>query len=167
MKQTFGVKLLFPFLLSLVFISAAPTLTGRVIGISDGDTITILVNKKQHRIRLHGIEAPEKRQAYGKRAKQFTSDMVFGDTVTVITHGEDRYGRIVGEVILEDGRNLNRALVTSGLAWWYRKYAPGDTVLQKLGTGCTFRRCRLVVCTPIRCRLGSSAGGKEKRIRLK
>ncbi len=79
--------------------------TGRVVGVSDGDTITVLHNGKGERIRLHGIDCPEKRQAFGNRAKQFTSTLVFGKTVTVQVVDRDRYGRTVGVVLLPDGRS--------------------------------------------------------------
>ncbi len=83
----------------------AADFTGRVVGISDGDTITVLHNGKGERIRLHGIDCPEKRQAFGNRAKQFTSNLVFAKTVTVQVLDRDRYGRTVGVVLLPDGRS--------------------------------------------------------------
>ncbi len=100
----------------------AADFTGRVVGVTDGDTITVLHNGKGERIRLHGIGCPEKRQAFGNRAKQFTSTLVFGTTVTVQVVDRDRYGRTVGEVLLPDGRSLNHELVRAGLAWMYRRY---------------------------------------------
>jgi micrococcal nuclease len=106
--------------------------TGKVVGVSDGDTIKVLRLGKQVRVRLSGIDCPEKRQAFGKRAKRFTSDLVFAKIVTVKVMDIDRYKRIVGEVILEDGTNLNHALVRAGLAWWYQRYAPGDRTLERL-----------------------------------
>ncbi len=99
---------------------------------ADGDTITVLHSGKGKRIRLHGIDCPEKRQAFGKKAKQFTSGLVFGNTVTVTVMDVDRYGRTVGEVILPGGRVLNHELVRAGLAWWYRRYAPDDGTLAQL-----------------------------------
>ncbi len=114
-----------PLFLSLALITSqtfAADFTGRVVGVSDGDTITVLHNGKGERIRLHGIDCPEKRQAFGKRAKQFTSTLVFGKTVTVQVVDRDRYGRTVGEVLLPDGRSLNHELVRAGLAWMYRRY---------------------------------------------
>ena len=104
--------------------------SGRVVGISDGDTIKVLHNGKAEKIRLHGIDCPEKGQAYGLKAKQFTSEMVFGKTVTVQEQGLDKYGRTVGEVILPDGRSLNRELVAAGLAWWYRQYSKDGSLGQ-------------------------------------
>ncbi len=92
------------------------------MGVSDGDTITVLHKGKGERIRLHGIDCPEKRQAFGKRAKQFTSNLVFAKTVTVQAVDRDRYGRTVAEVLLPDGRSLNRELVKAGFAWMYRRY---------------------------------------------
>ena len=106
--------------------------TGRVVGISDGDTIKVLHNGKAEKIRLYGIDCPEKGQAFGTRAKQFTSELVFGKNVTIKDHGLDKYGRTVGDVILPDGRVLNRELVAAGLAWWYRRYAPHDGTLERL-----------------------------------
>jgi len=82
----------------------------------------VLHNGKGERIRLHGIDCPEKRQAFGNRAKQFTSKLVFGNTVTVQVMDRDRYGRTVGVVLLPDGRSLNHELVRAGLAWMYRRY---------------------------------------------
>ncbi len=96
--------------------------TYKVVGVSDGDTITVLHDGKGERIRLHGIDCPERRQAFGKRAKQFTSTLVFGETVTVQVVDRDRYGRTVGVVLLPDGRSLNHELVRAGLAWMYRRY---------------------------------------------
>ncbi len=90
---------------------------------SDGDTISVMHRGRAQRVRLHGIDVPEKRQAFGNNAKKFTSDLVFGRVVAVQVVDVDRYGRIVGEVILPDGRSLNRELVRTGLAWWYRKYS--------------------------------------------
>ncbi len=100
----------------------AADFTGRVVGVSDGDTITVLHNGKGERIRLHGIDSPEKRQAFGNRAKQFTSKLVFGKTISVEFVDRDRYGRTVGVVLLPDGRSLNHELVRAGLAWMYRRY---------------------------------------------
>lgn len=105
--------------------------TGRVVGVSDGDTIEVMRAGRAVRVRLQGVDCPESHQAYGTRAKQFTSELVFGKTVAVQVHGTDQYGRILGEVILPDGRSLNRELVRNGYAWWYRRYSD-DPVLQQL-----------------------------------
>ena len=79
-----------------------------------------------------GIDSPEKGQAYSQKAKHAASALAFGKDVTVQTHGHDKYQRTIGDVILPDGTNVNPALVIEGWCWWYRKYAPGDTVLEGL-----------------------------------
>lgn len=108
----------------------AATITGKVVSVADGDTITILdANKKEHRIRLYGIDCPEKGQPFGAKAKEFTSGQVFGKTVSVTVKDRDRYGRSVG-VAMVGKNNVNLALVRAGLAWWYRQYAPQDKTLQ-------------------------------------
>jgi micrococcal nuclease len=78
------------------------------------------------------IEGPEKGEAYGKAAKQAASELVDGKEVTLQTQGLDEYKRTIGDVILEDGTNVNHGRVKEGWCWWYRKYAPGDTVLEEL-----------------------------------
>jgi endonuclease YncB( thermonuclease family) len=103
-----------------------------VTAVSDGDTIEVLHNQRPERIRLSGIDCPEKGQAYGHKAKEATSSLVFGKEVTLQTHGKDKYGRTIAEVLLQDGTNVNHTLVKDGWCWWYRKYAPGDAELEKL-----------------------------------
>ena len=105
---------------------------GKVVGVIDGDTLEVLHTQHPERIRLSGIDCPEKRQAYGQKAKHAASELVFGKEVTVRTYGHDKYKRIIGDVILPNGMNLNQELVKQGWCWWYRKYAPGDTVLEGL-----------------------------------
>lgn len=100
----------------------ADTLQGTVVGISDGDTITVLDGGKvQHKIRLAGIDAPEKSQAFGDRSKQHLSNLVFGKAVTVDWNKTDRYGRTIGKVIV-NGLDANLSQVQAGLAWHYKKY---------------------------------------------
>lgn len=102
--------------------AAADTITGKVVGISDGDTITVLSpQNEQFKIRLSGIDAPEKAQPFGQRSKEKMSDLVFGKPVTVEWNKRDRYQRIVGKVIVAN-QDAGLALVTSGLAWHYKKY---------------------------------------------
>jgi endonuclease YncB( thermonuclease family) len=112
----------------------AADFSGQVVSVLDGDTIEVLHNNKAERIQLNGIDCPEKRQAFGKQAKQAASELVYGKEVTVKTHGHDKYKRTLGDVILPDGMNLNQELVKQGWCWWYKKYAPGDTVLEGLET---------------------------------
>lgn len=110
-------------LLILLPVPAFADFSGRVVGVTDGDTIKVLHNGRAEKIRLHGIDCPEKGQPFGTKAKQFTSEMVFGKTVTLHVTDRDRYGRTVADVILSDGRVLNRELVAAGLARWYRQYS--------------------------------------------
>ena len=110
--------------LSLASSLLAADFTAKAIGVSDGDTITVLYQGYPQKIRLEGIDCPEKAQAFGQRAKQFTSDLAFGRVVTIRgLEKRDRYDRILGEVILPDGRSLNHELLRAGFAWWYRKYS--------------------------------------------
>lgn len=97
-------------------------LRGRVVGVSDGDTITLLINGDQtEKIRLSGIDAPEKSQAFGQRSKQSLSDLVYDREVTVQWRKRDKYKRIVGKVIL-DGRDINLEQVRRGMTWHYKAY---------------------------------------------
>ena len=100
----------------------------RVVGVSDGDTITVLDGRTRVKVRLNGIDCPEKRQAFGARAKQLTSELAFGRTVTVKPFGKDRYGRVLGEVVLPGGRVLNEELVAAGMAWHYTRYSKDETL---------------------------------------
>ena len=119
-------------ILTLASVALAADWQGKVVGVTDGDTITVLSGGEAERIRLYGVHCPEKRQAFGAKAKQAASEVVFGKTVTVEVVDYDRYKRTVGDVVLTDGRVLNEELVRAGMCWWYRKYAPGDTVLEQL-----------------------------------
>jgi len=106
--------------------------TGSVVAILDGDTLEVLHNTHPERIRLSGIDCPEKGQAFGHKAKEAASALAFGKNVTIQTHGYDKYKRTLGDVVLPDGTNVNHTLVKDGWCWWYRKYAPRDTVLEGL-----------------------------------
>jgi micrococcal nuclease len=97
-------------------------LEGKVVGITDGDTATILTaEKKQVKIRLEGIDAPEDGQEYGQQSKQALSALIFGKMVGIRTNGQDRYGRTLGWIHI-DGTDVNRHLVGDGWAWHYTKY---------------------------------------------
>ena len=127
-------------LLSSIFLCTAlifPSLTsadfsGSVVAVLDGDTLEVLHNNHAERIRLSGIDCPEKGQAYGQKAKNAIADLAFRKEVTLQTHGHDKYKRTLADVVLPDGMNLNQELVKQGWCWWYRKYAPGDAVLEEL-----------------------------------
>ena len=90
---------------------------------ADGDTITVLRERRPEIVRLNGIDSPEKGQAFGGRAKQFTAQLAFGQVVQVIVRDHDRYGRTVADVVLVDGRSLNHEVVRGGYAWWFRRYS--------------------------------------------
>lgn len=96
---------------------------GRVVAVADGDTLTLLdENKVEHRIRLSGIDAPEKRQAFGERAKIAMSGRAFGRDAEAECRKVDRYQRRIC-VVRVDGKDLGLAMLEGGFAWWYRKYA--------------------------------------------
>lgn len=115
-------KILLIILLFTLSLSAAEII-GKVVGVSDGDTITVLdhLDKGRFRIRFHGIDCPEKSQDFGNVAKKYLSSLIFGKTVTIRYREIDRYGRIVGKVFL-DGTDINLEMLKAGLAWHYKRY---------------------------------------------
>ncbi len=123
-------KYLFPAIFVLLFTLVSYAFEGKVVGVTDGDTIKVLHNGNEEKIRLNGIDCPESGQAFGHTAKLFVSDMVFGKIVTVTDHGQEKYGRTIGDVTI-DGKSLNKELITAGLAWWYRHYSK-DKELEEL-----------------------------------
>jgi endonuclease YncB( thermonuclease family) len=119
---------------------AAPPFTGRVIGIADGDTLTVLADTTQHKIRLAEIDSPEKRQAFGERAKQSLSDLCFDQQASVSKGVTDRYGRTVARVRCQ-GVDASLHQVRQGLAWAYTAYlkdpaiATAERAARESGTG--------------------------------
>lgn len=116
-------RLLLSAALALLATSAhADTLIGRVVGISDGDTLTLLdTTNIQHKIRLSGIDSPEKGQPFGQHCKQSLSELVYGRTVAVEASKLDRYGRTIGKVLV-GGEDANLEQVRRGCGWHYKKY---------------------------------------------
>lgn len=119
-------------LVSLVFIFTQNqnTFEGKVVSVLDGDTIEVLRDGRAIRIRLSGVDSPEKSQAYGTKAKMFTSDLLFGKTVRVIGKEKDRYGRLIADIYIdaantsgEYGAWFNKAIVMTGFAWHYKAYS--------------------------------------------
>lgn len=109
----------------------AGTLSGRVVGVSDGDTITVLdASRQQYKVRLQGIDAPESRQAFGNVSKRGLSDLVAGQQVDVQYQKEDRYGRLLG-VVFVGGQDVNLAMVSRGLAWHYTFYQRDQSILDR------------------------------------
>ena len=103
--------------------TAADTLNGKVVHIADGDTITVLdSSNQQHKVRLWGIDAPERKQPFGTKAKEALGARIHEKQVTVETHGTDKYGRTLGTVFV-DGRNVNQEMVSEGMAWWYEQFS--------------------------------------------
>jgi len=110
-------------LLALACALRAPAFEAKVIGVADGDTVTVLTaDKQQIKIRLAGIDAPESSQAFGTRAKQALAEKVGGKTIEVVQQSKDRYGRTVADLYVE-GRWINLELVAEGWAWHYRQYS--------------------------------------------
>ena len=109
---------------------AATTYTGKVIAITDGDTIKILTSDKQQiKVRLANIDTPEMKQSYGKKAKKVLSDKIYGKQVNVEKVTTDRYKRMIGKVYLGD-RYINAEMVADGYAWVYRKYNKDPKLLK-------------------------------------
>ena len=107
----------------------ATTLVGRVVKIADGDTLTMLVDDREEKIRLSDIDTPERKQPYGTRAKQALAELTFGKTISVETTKRDRYGRVIGRVTV-DGIDVNAELVRLGYAWVYRRYSNDGGLLR-------------------------------------
>ena len=126
MKHLFLLSLLY---LSLSLLSAE--IKGKVVVVSDGDTIIVLdeMDKGNFKIRLDKIDAPEKNQAFGSKAKQFLSSLIFGKRVTVRYKAVDRYGRILG-VVYYDGAEINLVMVQNGYAWHYNSYDKTPVYIQ-------------------------------------
>jgi endonuclease YncB( thermonuclease family) len=119
-------------LLGWALLLAQPTyadFTGKVVKVADGDTITVLRDSEQIKIRLAGIDAPEKAQPFGNVAKQSMSEMLFGKEVRVIEQGPDRYGRTIGRVYQGDV-DVSAEQIKQGMAWVYRKYTKKAALYQ-------------------------------------
>lgn len=115
----------YPLVLSIVFFSgflSAAEMQGKVIRVLDGDTIEVLQDKKPVRIRLANIDAPEKKQAFGRWSTNQLKGLVAAQPVTVMYTQTDRYGRIIGRVFTTNGIEANRFMVQSGAAWVYERY---------------------------------------------
>ena len=110
--------------------SQEPEFSGKVVGIADGDTFTLLTGDKQQvKVRLSEIDAPEKAQPFGTRSRQALSDLIFSKDVVVVQDDIDRYGRLVGQVYV-GSININRKMVQEGMAWVYLQYLKDETLLQ-------------------------------------
>jgi micrococcal nuclease len=101
---------------------ATAQLSGKVVAVTDGDTFKVLHNNMETRIRLHGIDCPEKDQDFSNVAKDFLADLIFSKVVTIDSKKTDRYGRTIGIFWTQDSINVNEALLKAGLAWHYKYY---------------------------------------------
>lgn len=110
----------------------ADTLTGRVVGIADGDTLTLLdAANTQHKIRLAGIDSPEKAQPFGQVCKQSLSELAYDRTVQIDWSKLDRYGRVIGKVLV-NGQDVNLEQIRRGCAWHYKQYQNEQTLEDRL-----------------------------------
>jgi micrococcal nuclease len=105
----------------------ADTYTGKCVGVTDGDTISVMKAGKAVKIRLEGIDCPEQGQDYGTKAKQFVSALVFGKEVEIREYYPDQYGRMAARVLVA-GQDVSLELVKAGLAWYFKRYS-SDPVL--------------------------------------
>jgi len=127
-------------LLLLSFSLFAEEIVGRVVRVVDGDTITVLsTSTTQYKIRLQGIDAPEKKQAFGNASRKFLSGLVANREVRVTYAKRDRYGRILGTVFV-DGRDINLEMLKAGMAWHYKKYDTNPTYAKAETEARTARR---------------------------
>lgn len=111
-------------LLTFLFVgtSLAQTFKGKVVGVVDGDTVTVLDSQyRQITVRLAGIDAPEKKQDFGEAAKEYLAGLIFQKKITVVGSKKDRYGRTIAKILL-DGKDINLAMIEAGFAWHYKEY---------------------------------------------
>lgn len=123
--------LVFLFLMA-VATARAEEFTGRCVGVSDGDTLSVMHAGRAERIRLYGIDTPELHQAFGAAAKKYTAGQATGKTLKVQVKDKDRYGRTVGWVILPGGESLNATIVRAGMAWHYTQYSKDPQLAARL-----------------------------------
>ncbi|WP_047547305.1 thermonuclease family protein [Psychroserpens sp. Hel_I_66] len=133
MKTILGLFLIISTVLFIGIVNLQKeVITGKITAITDGDTFKLL--KKDStliRVRLANIDCPERKQPFSKRAKQFTSDAIFGKNVEILVLNKDRYGRFIANVIYDDKKNLSKELLKNGFAWHFVKYS-NDSTLQIL-----------------------------------
>lgn len=119
---------IFCFLLLIVICSYSIGQTYKVIGIKDGDTVSLLVDGKPQSVRLAHIDCPEKKQPFGTKAKEMLSRLCFGKYVKLAGGGKaDRNKRLIAELILPNGINVNKTMVKNGLAWHYKRYSKDES----------------------------------------
>lgn len=131
--MTFFIRLSFAVLLIVLQSTVyAELLVGKVVGVSDGDTITLLDAKnQQYKVRLSGIDAPEKTQPFGQASKKSLSELIFNKDVEISWDKRDRYQRILGKVLL-NGQDICLVQIKRGMAWHYKKYQRDQTADDRL-----------------------------------
>lgn len=103
--------------------------TAKVIGVKDGDTIVVLLkDKTQQTLRLAEVDCPESGQAFGKNAKQFTSDAVFGKEISFEETDQDKWGRTIAKVYYDDNLYLSAEIIKAGYGWWYNWYSDDESL---------------------------------------
>lgn len=118
-----NITLLF-FLFYLNYSFCQTTLSGRIVGIKDGDTVVVLDSlNHQTTLRLAEVDCPEKSQPFGTKAKQFTSDQIYSKQIKYVVIDIDRYGRSIAMIYYDDNKYLSAELIKSGLAWHYKRYS--------------------------------------------
>lgn len=116
-------KLILLIIVFLITVSAATPETFKVVGITDGDTFTILQNHKPIRIRIDAIDAPEKGMPFAKASKKFLFNLCFGKMITIHVTSIDSYGRTVARASLPNGKDISTEMIRAGYAWHYKKYS--------------------------------------------
>lgn len=131
MKRLIWAAAVVLFAVSGLQTSSAYELTGRIVSIADGDTVTLLdADKRQHKIRLSGIDAPERKQAFGTRSRQHLGELVFGKQVTADCSKTDRYKRAICKLEV-NGLDANLAQIEAGMAWHYKAYEREQNLLDR------------------------------------
>jgi endonuclease YncB( thermonuclease family) len=115
-------------LLLVISQATAGEINGRVVKVNDGDTLTVLVDRRQVRVRLTDIDAPERKQAFGTRSRQSLAELCAGKDARIADQGKDRYGRTLGRVNCA-GVDANAEQVRRGMAWVFERYAPENSLL--------------------------------------
>jgi endonuclease YncB( thermonuclease family) len=114
------------FILICFFSCAVDEQSGKVVKVIDGDTFDIMIESKTIRVRLFGIDSPERGQAFSIKAREFTASLIAGKEVTVIIRNKDRYGRFVCDTYLIDGTYVNAEIVKAGYAWHFTRYSSDE-----------------------------------------
>lgn len=121
------MKMLFSVFFVLIHLSCTTVeRKGTVIKVIDGDTFDVLAGKEQIRVRLFGIDSPERGQAFNKKAKEYTATLVAGKNITLVIRDTDRYGRSVADAYLSDHRHVNAEIVKAGYAWHFKQFSNSE-----------------------------------------